>query len=337
MVAEASGVSTSTVSRVFSHPHRLKPSTVARVTQVAEELGYVPHHSARALSLGRMGTIGVLVPDIANPFFPPVIRAVQARAGQGGFSTLLADTDEDPARELELLSTLAQRTDGVVLVSSRLPEETVRERAGRHPLVLVNRDVDDVTRVLIDTGSGMRDAVDHLADLGHRTLVYVAGPEASWSNGERRRAVLEQSARRGIEATVLPSHRPEHEDGRRAVPEILASGAGAVIAFDDVLAQGVLAGLVERGVDVPGRVSVVGCDDIHAVRTVPPLTTIRGDSATAAARAVELLLEAVEHPDPDAGVVREVVPTTLVVRSSTARSGLGAEQGDNRAGDLDLR
>ncbi len=317
MVAEAAGVSSSTVSRVFSHPHRLKDSTVAHVKQVAEGLGYVPHHSARALSLGRTGTIGVIVPDIANPFFPPVIRAVQARASDDGFGTLLGDSDEDADNELALLTTLAQRTDGVVLVSSRLPQEVVRERAGRHPLVLLNRDVGDVTRVLIDTAAGMREAVDHLAALGHRDLVYLAGPRASWADQERRRAVVEQCDRRGVRTTVLRARRPEHEDGRRAAPEVLASGATAVIAFDDVLAQGMMAGLIEQGVDIPREMSVVGCDDIHAVRTVPQLTTVRGDSLRAGARAVELLLAAVEHPDIGGTVVREVVPSALVVRHST--------------------
>jgi LacI family transcriptional regulator len=106
-----------------------------------------------------------------------------------------------------------------------------------------------------------------------------------------------------------------------------------VIAFDDVLAQGVLAGLVEQGVDVPGTMSVVGCDDITAVRTVPPLTTISGPSDLAGRRAVELLLEAVEHPDPDAAAVCEVVPSSLVVRQSTGPAGRGGRRaGDGQAG-----
>ncbi|ACQ81599.1 transcriptional regulator, LacI family [Beutenbergia cavernae DSM 12333] len=316
-VAAAAGVSTSTVSRVFSHPHLLRASTVERITALAAELGYVPHHAARALSTGRLGTIGVVVPDIANPFFPPVIRAAQARAADDGVSTLLADTDESAEREADLLRTLSWRTDGVVLVSSRLPDDDVRALAARRHVVLVNRDVDGVTRVLLDTAVGMAQAVDHLADRGHRRLAYVGGPAPSWSDDTRRAAVLARAAERSVDVVDLGAHRPEHDVGLALAPALVASGATAAIAFDDVLAQGVLAGLLAAGVDVPGDVSVVGCDDILAVRTVPPLTTIHGPSDEAGAVAVELLLRLV-HREPGTGSAERVVlPAELVVRSTT--------------------
>lgn len=316
MVAAAAGVSPSTVSRVYSHPHRLRPETVERVKRVADELGYVPHYPAQALITGRLGAIGVVVPDVANPFFPPVIRAVQARAHEQGVSTLLADTDEDPDSELSLLALLQQRTDGVVVVSSRLPEEMVIARSRAHPLVLVNRDVPGVPRVLIDTTVGMRDAVDHLSGLGHRSIAYLAGPDTSWSSSERQRAVIEQAARRGMSVSVLGPHRPEHAEGVSAAPAVLALGVTGVIAFDDVLAQGLLAGLIEAGVKVPQDMSLVGCDDITAVRTVPPLTTIRGPSAAAGRAAVDMLLARID----DATEARDEVvrvPGPLVLRATT--------------------
>jgi LacI family transcriptional regulator len=290
MVAAAAGVATSTVSRAYSHPHLLRPETVARVRAAADELGYVPDYSARALSTGRLATIAVVVPDIANPFFPPLIRAVQSRANEFGISTLLADTDEEPGKEGALLTAMQQRTDGVILASSRLAEGTIRARAALHPLVLVNRDVDGVSRVLIDTAPGVREAVDHLTDLGHRRIAYLAGPGSSWSNAERRSAFLERSAAREIDAVVLAERRPEHEEGVTAADDVVRSGATAVVAFDDVLAQGLMAGLAQRGIPVPGDVSVVGCDDILAVRTTPPLSTIHGPSAEAGRSAVDLLL-----------------------------------------------
>jgi LacI family transcriptional regulator len=317
VVAAAAGVSTSTVSRVFSRPHLLKESTVAHVTDVATRLGYVPHHAARALSTGRLGMVAVVVPDIANPFFPPVIRAAQARASAGGASTVLGDTDEDPAKELDLLVKLQQRTDGVVLVSSRLPEDVVRERGRQGPLVLVNRDVPGVPRVLVDSAPGMREAVDHLAALGHRHLAYVSGPTTSWSDEQRRRAVEERAAALGLAVSVLRAHRPDHEEGRAAAGEVLDAGASAVIAFDDALAQGVLAGLAERGVAVPREVSVVGCDDILAATTYPPLTTVRGRGAEAGRLAVELLLELVEDPDAERDH-RRLLPSSLTCRATTA-------------------
>lgn len=324
VVAAAAGVSTSTVSRVFSHPHRLKESTVAHVTEVAARLGYKPSHTARALSTGRLGMIAVVVPDIANPFFPPVIRAAQAHAATGGVSTVVGDTDEDPAKELDLLAELERRTDGVVLVSSRLPEEAVREVAQRgHPLVLVNRDVTGVPRILVDSAPGIREAVDHLAGLGHRHLAYVSGPVGSWSDEQRRDAVRERCAALGITATVLRAHRPEHDEGRTAAAEVLATGATAAIAFDDGLAQGALAGMAERGVAVPAEVSIVGCDDILAATTYPPLTTVHGRGGEAGRLAVELLMELVENPE--AGWDRRrLLPSHLVTRSSTGPAPAGS-------------
>ncbi|GAA0901736.1 LacI family DNA-binding transcriptional regulator [Pseudonocardia zijingensis] len=318
VVAAAAGVSTATVSRVFSRPHLLRESTVAHVTEIARELGYRPSHTARALSTGRLGMIAVVVPDIANPFFPPVIRAAQAHAGAGGVSTVVGDTDEDPAKELDLLAELERRTDGVVLVSSRLPEEQVREIAARgHPLVLVNRDVRGVPRILVDSAPGIREAVDHLAGLGHRHLAYISGPAGSWSDEQRRVALRARCAELGITATVLRPHRPEHDEGRAAAAEVLATGATAAIAFDDGLAQGVLAGMAESGVAVPAEISIVGCDDILAATTYPPLTTVHGRGGEAGRLAVELLMELVERPGGERDR-RVLLPSHLVTRSSSA-------------------
>ena len=320
LVAATAGVSTATVSRVFSKPHLLRESTVAHVKAVAAQLGYVPHHTAQALSTGRLAAIAVVVPDIANPFFPPVIRAAQACAYDAGFSTLLGDTDEDPGREADLLATLEQRTDGIVLVSSRLPEAEVRRLGNRRPLVLVNRDISGVSRVLVDSAAGVREAVDHLAALGHRHVAYVSGPQSSWSNEQRREAVQERCAARGLAATVLGAHRPEHDVGRAATAEILASGATAAVAFDDTLAQGILAGMAERGLSVPGDLSLIGCDDILAVNTYPPLTTIRGRGGEAGRLAVEMLLELVENDDHSGDTRverRHALTSSLTPRATT--------------------
>ena len=323
-MAATAGVSTATVSRVFSKPHLLRESTVAHVREVASRLGYVPHHTAQALSTGRLGTIAVVVPDIANPFFPPVIRAAQAHAYAAGISTLLGDTDEDPANEATLLATVEQRTDGIVLVSSRLPEEVIRRHAQRRPLVLVNRDISGVARVLVDSAAGVREAVDHLATLGHRHVVYVSGPDSSWSNQQRRDAVRERCAARGIRATILGAHRPEHDAGRDATTEILESGATAAIAFDDAIAQGILAGMAERGLAVPDDLSVIGCDDILAGTTYPPLTTIRSRGGDVGRLAVEMLLELVENrtgPDDDGDqpAPRLALTSSLITRATTTR------------------
>lgn len=326
-VAAAAGVSKSTVSRAFSRPEMITPETVARVMRVASRLGYVPNHSARALSTGRAGTVALVVPDIANPFFPPVIRGAQAAADQAGFSLLLGDSDEDPTREDVLAGKFGAQTEGIVLASSRMTDERIRAHAKRRPVVLINRDVDGLPRVLIDTASSIRAAVEQLAELGHRRLVYISGPASSWSNAERRRAVRSAGRRLGLKVTAVPAHRSTYDAGVQRVGAILESGATAVIAFDDLLAQGILAGLATRGIDVPGQISVVGCDDVLAATMFPPLTTVSANGGQAGRAAVELLLATI---DGAAGDARQVIETTLVQRQTTAAPGRSYVHGHAR-------
>jgi LacI family transcriptional regulator len=289
--------------------------TVAHVMDVATRLGYVPNHTARALSTGRAGTVAIVVPDIANPFFPPLIRGAQAAADQAGFSLLLGDSDEDPTREDVLVGKFGPQTDGIVLASSRMTEEQIRAHAERRPLVLINRDIPGLPRVLIDTATGIAAAVEHLAGLGHRHLVYVSGPTSSWSNAERRRAVRAAGRRLGLKVSAVAARRSTYDAGVQRVDDILGSGASAVIAFDDLLAQGILAGLAARGVSVPDQFSVIGCDDVLAATMSPPLTTVSAHGGHAGRKAVDLL---VSFLDGNEGDQRRVLDTSLVLRSTTA-------------------
>ena len=189
-VAETAGVSRASVSRAFTNPHMLGEATVARILGVAEDIGYVPNRTARALSTGRTGNVALVVPDIANPFFPPLIQAAQSLADKSDFCVFLGSSGEDPAQEDKLLSRFSDQVDGMILVSSRLPEEFIRHHAKARPLVLVNRDVKGIPRVLIDSGGGVAKAVLHLADLDHSRIIYLSGPIQSWSNRQRSAAVL---------------------------------------------------------------------------------------------------------------------------------------------------
>ncbi len=314
-VAAAAGVNRSSVSRAFSRPELLKPETVQRIKAVAKQLGYVPNRSARALSTGRYGNLALIVPDVANPFFPPLIRAAQNEADRADFCVFLGNSDEDPKQEEKLVSRLLGQVEGVVLASPRLSDERIRAHAAAKPLVLINRDVRGIPRVLIDSGSGVSQAVDHLAEAGHRHIVYVSGPSTSWSNKQRRAAVKKACARLGLDMAIVAAQVPSYEAGRRSVSAILASGASGVVAFDDLIAQGILAGLSERGIDVPGAIAVVGCDDVLGAATYPPLTTVSNRSSEAGKVAISLLLEVLGTRA--VGDVRYVLETHLVVRKTT--------------------
>ncbi|WP_224387965.1 LacI family DNA-binding transcriptional regulator [Pseudonocardia sp. ICBG1293] len=313
-VAAVAGVSPSTVSRTFSHPHLLRPSTVERVSSVAAELGYVPDGSAQALTTGRRGVIGLVVPDIANAFFPPLIRAAQTAAERAGLSTIIGDGNEDGTKEAAMVSRLRGQTDGVILASSRAPEAVLRSLHEVTRLVLVNRDLAGVPRVLIDSAPGMRACVGLLAGLGHTRIAYVNGPATSWSNGERLAAIEDACREHDIVLTTLQARLPDHRGGRAAAAEVLELGVTAAIAFDDVLGQGLLAGLAERGVRVPEQFSLTACDDTVSATTYPPMTTVGCPVREAGEAAVELLVEALGGVDEER--VRRL-PADMVVRGTT--------------------
>ncbi|WP_040455544.1 LacI family DNA-binding transcriptional regulator [Kribbella catacumbae] len=317
-VATAAGVSRSTASRAFSRPDLLLPETVDRIHSIAHRMGYSLNHAARALSTGRFGNLAVIVPDIGNPFFPPLVRKIEAGADTVDYAVFLGDSDESAVREATLVARLSNQIDGLVLASSRMTEDQIRAIAATKPVVLINRDLAGIARVLVDVKGGVTEAVGHLKRLGHTDIAYVAGPRESWSEQQRRQSVVAAGTAAGLTVTVLELGRPSHEAARDIVSALVDSGATAVIAFDDVVAQGLLAGLDARGIDVPREFSVVGCDDILAATTQPPLTTISGGSAAAGEAAVELLLRLIDG-HPAAGDERVSIGTHLVVRASVGR------------------
>lgn len=312
-VAEAAGVNRSTVSRVFNNPDILLEETVRNVREVARKLGYSPNAAARALRTGRNSNIALVVPDLTNPFMPPIALAVQKEASAHGYSVFIGNADEDPSQEMDLLRRLSDQVAGAVLASPRSESAQIHALAREMPLVLINRDIEGVPRVLINSGQGMARAVAHLAELGHRRIIYVGGPENSWSNGQRRDAVTRAAAEHGVSMGELPAGIASFAKGVELVPELLTRGATACIAFDDVLAQGICFGLAENGLRNPEDYSVVGCDDILGY---PMLTTVSGPSAVAGQKAVDLLISSLNaSPEDD---VRIVLETEFVSRQTVS-------------------
>jgi DNA-binding LacI/PurR family transcriptional regulator len=315
-VAEEARVSRATVSRAFSHPHLLNRATITHVMAVAERLGYVPNHTARALSTGRAGNIALIVPDITNSFFAALMRGAQARARDQGYATFLGDSDETPELEDLLLSKLAAQVDGFILVSSRLAKEQIQKHAARRPLIAVNRDIPRLPRLLVDTGPSYAEGVEHLAALGHRAIAYVAGPALSWSNRQREQAVQKTAERSELRAVRIATSRPSYEAGQACTDELLKSGVTAALTFDDAIAQGVMAGLASRGLSVPADFSLIGCDGVLATTTYPPLTSVTIRCAEAGVRATDLLLGLLNGAAPREKVIK--LPTELVIRATTA-------------------
>ncbi len=306
----------STVSRAFTNPGRVNHQTRTHVLEVAERLGYAPNPAAQALESGRTRTLALLVPDITNPYFAGVIKGAERAAAAAGLILVLGDTQESSATEAHLVRRLGPAVDGFVLSASRLPDAELLRAAEDNPVALVNRATPGVACVVADFDAGTRQIVDHLASLGHDSLVFLGGPPESWSGARRWAGLRTAAAERGLSATRFGPYAPTLGGGPAAADAVLASGATAVVAHNDMLAIGVMQRLVERGVAIPGDLSVVGFDNIVGAEFCSPaLTTLAERTEDAGARAVEAVAaqayaRAAEPPT-------RVLPTQLVVRQST--------------------
>ncbi len=324
-VARECGVHVSTVSRTFSAPHLVNPDTRTRVLAVAEQLGYRPNRAARALITGRTTNLGVIVADITNPYFPPMIKAAQNQARLHDVHVFVADTDEDPAVEEELVRTLAMQVDGILLCSPRMASESLEALAREVPIVVVNRIVEGVPAVLMDLHSGARQAVEHLVGLGHDKVAYIGGPDVSWTDRQLRTSAVEAAARSGVQLIQLGPFTPNYAGGVAAAAALRGTPATAVFAFNDSVAIGLIEALRDGGVDVPGAVSVIGVDDIPQARLLR-LTTLSTPTDEAGRAAVDMLVNLEPqgrrgHPSdgahPPAGVAYRTLPTSLIIREST--------------------
>jgi LacI family transcriptional regulator len=253
------------------------PEIAARVRAAAAELNYQPNAVGRSLALGKTDTIGVVVPDLGNPTFQGMLRGVSRAAAQDGHRVLIADSSEVSSEESILAGEARRRCDGVVLCAPRMNETELEALIpSLRPLVLINRSTEDseTPSLVVDYGQGIQDLAEHLVHLGHTKLAFVAGPERSPGNQARLQGLEKfRVDHAGIELTVLPGG-SSFEAGHGSVDGVLATGATGVLAFNDLVAMGLLSGLHERDIDVPGDVSITGFDDIpFANYTTPPLTT----------------------------------------------------------------
>jgi LacI family transcriptional regulator len=316
-VAQAAGVNPSTVSRAFSRPGRVSARTAQLIQRVADELGYrrqevVPVHRPSATKI-----LGLSVADVTNPFNFRLIRGCQTAAASAGFVMILSDSQESEELERDLLRRQLPLVDGMVIASSRLSDKELRGVARQVPTVVLNRRLSGVTSIVPDALSGVRQAVDHLVSLGHDHICYLAGPEASWADGARWSAVRDLAReRRLIEHRVGPNH-PTIKGGRIAAQTVRSRGYSAVIAYNDVMAIGVVKGLVERGLSVPGDVSIIGFDNIFASELVTPgLTTVASPLTAIGEAAVRHLVGELGGPKPSEPFLASM-PMKLIVREST--------------------
>ena len=315
-VARLAGVAASTVSRALSNPGRVNAVTRQRVEEAASALSYIPSSQARSLASGRTGTVALLVPDIANPFYFDLVRGSQRQLRAAGYAQLLVDTEESKEVEADTLELMRKSADGVILAASRLDEDQLIQAAARQPLVTVNRDLPDVPSVLIDTPTGVRQALTHLHSLGHRRIAYVAGPVRSWSSARRWEALQSAAAELAVELSFLGPWAPNAAAGATAADSVASSDVTACIVFNDLLAIGMLGRLAQRGIRVPDDLSIVGTDDIFGSDFChPPLTTVAAPIEEAGRVAVTMLLSRLARSGTPR--MRTILPTYLRTRQSS--------------------
>lgn len=317
-VARVAGVSPSTVSRAFSRPGRVSAQTAERIRAVAAELGYRSREVSRPAAKSTTRMIGVAVADITNPFNFRVIRGCESAAMEAGFLVSLSDSQESEALERHMLRRTLPYVDGLVIASSRLSDTELRTVAKTVPTVVLNRRVPGVPSLVPDMARGVRRAIEHLVGLGHDHICYLAGPEASWADGVRWRTIREAALELGFNEHRAGPYTPTIQGGRTAASVIAARRHKAVIAYNDVMAIGLIRGLSERGIRVPEDVSVIGFDNIFASElTAPGLTTIAAPLTMLGESAVRYIVSLIGGPKL-AEPLPMTVPVRLVVRGSTA-------------------
>ena len=319
-VARRAGVSQPTVSRALRDDPSVALATRHAVHDAAAELGYVPSQRGRSLSTRRTGQIGVVISDLANPFYLEILDAVHDALGAAGRRMLVLTPDEDD--DVLLRRLLDGALDGAILSTTLLGSALPAELAQRSfPFVLLNRSVDDAPGDVVATNNvaGGRLAARALLDAGHREIAAAFGPRDTSTGRDREAGFRAMLADAGV---TLSGDRVRHGPfdfayGHAAAVELASSGATALFCANDVIAIGAYNGLRSRGVPVPERMSVVGFDDIAiASWEVFELTTVRQDIDEMVRRAVELVLDRVAQPD--APVRRVVLEPALVSRATLA-------------------
>ena len=325
-VADLVDVHHSTVSRALSPTKRdqISPAVVKKVERAAEELGYYPNIVASSLKQNRSFAIGVLIPDLMNPVFPPIIRGIQDIAEGRGYTVITANTDDEEVKERDALRMMQGRSiDGMIIATARRTDPIVKECIENEiPFVLVNRTVDSggVNAVIIDEDFGIRAVLDHLVSMGHTHIAHIAGPQHTSTGYHRAQAVSNYLRSHNLRSDLVETtDKFTVEEGRRASSELFERDKSftAIVAGNDLLALGCMDAMKEVGLLVPENISICGYDDILFLeRMNPGLTTVLVPKYEMGSQATKTLLDMISGESSGPGVLQ--MQPRLVIRDSTA-------------------
>lgn len=326
-VANSAGVHVSTASRALNPgtSHRISSKVVRKIEKVAEQLGYKRNSLASSLRTQKTGTIGLIVPNLSDPLFSPIIASVEERVAQDGYVTFVANSDYSPAKLRSIVERMSgQFVAGLVVASFELNDPSVDLCLELGiPTVAVLRDPRDarISSVAMDDASGVQAMVEHILDLGHRDITYVTPPLAA-STAQNRLVGFNAATRlakaAGCRFNVVEARAYDVVEGERIMTDMLASGltSTAVLAFNDLLAVGCLVALKSAGVACPGQISLTGVNDLPFMNMLsPPLTTLHTAGRDLGFESADLLMSLIKnHVQP---VKRVLLTPHVVLRGST--------------------
>lgn len=329
-IAQAAGVSHTTVSRALRDSPLIRPEVREQIQKLALRMGYIPNAVAQSLRGQRTNTIGLVVTSIADPFVGRVVRGIENVAQQDHLSLLLSVSENDPDREVALIENFQRRrVDGIIIAAAQITsqhEDRLKQIAV--PTVLINHQAESrlthLHSVAVDDYVGAAQAVAHLLQLGHRAIGYIGSASRPRSNHARLRAYQDGLASAGISPqpqwVKMTSadhfrHTDDVSDGQSLLPKLIDAGVTTVFCYNDMMAVGGLMACRERQIRVPDQLSIVGFDDVEVAHYVtPPLTTVHQPKLRLGQLAMEMLLDLIGgRPVED-----HLLPTELVVRGSTA-------------------
>jgi LacI family transcriptional regulator len=328
-VALEAGVSPQTVSRAINDKGEISIETKERILEIARRLGFRPNNIARSLVKQQTTTLGIVVPDITNPFFSEIVRGVEDCARAHSYNVFLCNTDEVPEREESSLDSLIEKqVEGVVLCSSRLGEIELISNLNEFSFaILVNREIhpvqENIGMLIFDDALGAQRAIDYLVQKGHRQIAFLAGPQISRSGQKRLEGYYSSLSENGLQANpALVLHCEPGIESGQSVGRILLKEhpeVTAILCYNDLVAIGAIQAGLTAGRNIPDNLSIIGFDDIPMASLIrPSLTTLHMPIREVGCTAMQVLIDLIEGRKPDE--LHMVFPPELVIRESTSRA-----------------
>jgi len=320
-IGKKAGVSISTVSRVINKTYPVRKEVAEKVQQTIQELNYTPDLMAKSLKTGKTSTIGLIIPDISNPFFASLVKGAESYLSKKGYTLIICNSNQDMKEETRLINILlSKKIDGLLFTGSANHNKFLQEKViDMLPVVFMDRAFvkTNGSYVLSDSYNGMLDLLNYMYGANHRSYIYISGNKDTLSAGERTKAFSDFVKEKKIEKYRIYQAQYDYESGYKAIKAMdCGKGYDAVICGNDLIAYGVIEALKNSGVNVPYNISVTGYDDIMFSRMFSPaLTTVRQPIYDIGSKSAEKLLKIIENNKKIKNGI--VLKNELVIREST--------------------